>query len=497
TNFRIFGRPKHIFSIANKIKKKEVPFEEVYDLFAIRIVVDVPDQKDEKSVCWNIYALVTDVYNPNVERLRDWITTPRGNGYESLHATVNGPQGKWIEIQIRSERMDAIAERGIAAHWKYKGVSNKTDSKIDEWLQRVRELLSEKSENAIDFVNTFKNELYENEIYIYTPKGDLKFLPAGSSVLDFAFEIHTDLGCQCVGAKIDGKLQPISHKLKSGDQIEIITSKKQKPSDEWLKFVVTNRARTKIRSILHNERKQEAEAGKEILERKLKSLNINFNQNVLNELLSFYRFNHSIDFYYAIATGTFDPNEIKKIKFNGDEIDRSFKEKDKKNTPIEDNEIKLRGNEINVGDLNIFGFTDRVEYSLANCCKPVAGDDVFGFVTIGKGIRIHRTDCPNANQLNTEYPYRIVSVKWTKMGADPLYLAALKINGVDDVGLVNKITHIISGELKLNMRSIALNAKDSIFEGEIYVFIKDNAQLKQLIKKLQAVEGVYSVSRIH
>lgn len=491
--FRVFGRPKHIYSIAQKIKHKEVPFEEIYDLFAIRIIIDVP-QADEKSICWNVYAMVSDLYNPNPDRLRDWIASPRSNGYESLHTTVMGPNGKWVEVQIRSERMDMVAEKGIAAHWKYKG--GKNEGKFDKWLEKVHELLTEKSENAIEWLNSFRHELYESEIFVYTPKGEMKFFPAGASVLDFAFDIHTDLGCSCIGAKIDGKLQPISYKLKNGDQIEVLTNKKQTPSEQWLNFTVTSRARSKIKSFLQNERRIVAESGKEMLERKLRSLKINYSQNVINELVHYFRFSDSLDFLYAIASETFDLNELKNIKFNGEEID--YSQKGKKPIPIDDGEIQLKGDEIAASDISIFGgFADRVDFSIANCCKPVSGDEVFGFVTIGKGIRIHRTDCPNARQLITEYPYRVVSVKWGKSASDPLFLASLRINGIDDIGLVNKITNIISGELKINMRSISLNARDGIFEGEIHIFIKDNMQLKQLTKKLKEVEGVYSVNRIN
>ncbi len=492
TKFRVFGRPKHIYSIANKMKKKGVPFEEVYDLFAIRVVLEVPKIEDEKLECWKAYALVTDLYDPNLDRLRDWIAIKRSNGYESLHATVKGPEGRWVEIQIRTERMDLIAENGVAAHWKYKG--GRSDEKIEKWVDRVRELLTEKSENSVELLNEFRHNLYENEIYVYTPKGELKFLPLGASVLDFAFEIHTDLGTHCIGAKIDSKLQPISHILKSGDQIEIITSKKQHPSEQWLDFARTNRARYRIRSYLQNEKRIVAETGKEILERKLKALKINYNQNVIIELVNHFRYSDQLDFLYAIATNAFDTNQLKKLKFSGDELD--MPKKDRTPTPIEEGELFIKGEEMNAADISIFGgFADKVDYSIANCCKPVAGDDVFGFVTIGKGIRIHRKDCPNAPQLTTDYPYRVVTIKWGKQTSEPLYLATFKINGTDDIGLVNKITNIISSELNLNMRSISLDAKDGIFEGEINVYIKDNDQIKQLTKKLKAVEGVFAVNR--
>lgn len=491
SKFKVFGRSKHIYSIANKMKKKGIPFEEVYDLFAIRVVMDVEDEKNERAVCFNVLGLITDLFTGLPERYREWIgKNKRSNGYESIHTTVLGPDSKWVEVQIRTKRMDVEAEKGVAAHWKYKG--GHSDQKTDTWVNRVRELLSEKAENSIELLNEFRHNLYENEIYIYTPKGDVKYLPLGATVLDFAFEIHTDLGCQCIGAKIEGKLQPISYVLKSGDQVEIITSKKQHPSEQWLNFTHTVRARSKIKSYLHNEKRTTADTGKEILERKLKALKINFNNNVITELVNHFRYSDQLDFLSAIANETFDTSQLKKLKFNGDVLEVPVSEK--KPVPLEDGEFLLRGEEINPADISIFGgYADKVDYSIANCCKPVAGDDVFGFITIGKGMRVHRIDCPNAPQLKADYPYRVVTIKWGRQTSEPLYLVTIKINGQDDIGLVNKLTNIISSELKLNMRSISLDAKDGIFEGEINIYVKDRDQVKLVAKKLKSLEGIFSI----
>ncbi len=496
--FRIFGRPKHIFSIWNKIKTKKVSFENIYDLFAIRIIVDVHGtMEQEKAECWKVYSIITSLYQPKPDRLRDWISTPKGNGYESLHTTVMGPHGKWIEVQIRTERMDKIAERGVAAHWRYKG--HKSNGKFDIWLSKIRDFLASKdTDSAIEFITDFRHNLYESDIYVFTPRGDIRNLPHGASVLDFAFDVHTEVGSSCIGAKIDGHLYPITHKLKNGDQVEILTSKKQKPNEEWLNHTITSRARTKIKSILKNAKRKEAEIGKEMLERKLRNLKVRFNKNVINELVHHFKMQDSLEFYFAIATNKFDLKQLKDLTFNGDKIVVK-KEKETQsineeiiNKRIRDNTPKDDGHAISV----FGGFADRIDYSVASCCEPLPGDDVFGFITISKGIRIHRTDCPNANDLRQRYPYRVVSTKWAKQSQDVLFLTNIRINGMDDVGLVNKLTSIISDELKLNMRAISLDAKDGIFEGKITVFVKNKQQLSQLIKKLRAVEGIFTVERL-
>ncbi len=494
--FRIFGRPKHIFSIFNKIRSKKVEFNEIFDLFAIRIILEVDgDLQKEKAECWRCYSIITDCYKSKTERLRDWISTPKGNGYESLHTTVMGPRGKWVEVQIRTERMDRVAERGVAAHWRYKG--HKSSAQLDNWLEGIRDFLSNKSgENAIEFITDFRHALYDSEVYVFTPKGDLKSLPKGSTVLDFAFEIHSEIGCRCLGAKIDGHLKPISYELKDGDQVEILTSKKQHPTEEWLNYARTSRARTKIKSELKNRKKQEAEMGKEILERKLRSLKVKYNKNVINELVNHYKMPDSLEFFYQIATKGFDLNELKKLKFKGDKI-VIVKEKAPEAIDQEKLAARYKGPAAEDVGINVFGgFADRIDYSIASCCKPIPGDDVFGFITISKGIRIHRTDCPNSTDLINKYPYRIVSTKWAKQSKDLLFMTSLKINGIDDVGLVNKLTSIISSDLKLNMRSISLDAKDGIFEGRIIIFVKDKSELNVLIKKLKNVEGIFSVDRL-
>lgn len=491
SKYKIFGRPKHIYSIWNKIKNKHVPFEEIYDLFAIRILIDAPPEK-EKEECWKAYSVITDIYNTNPDRLRDWISNPKGNGYESLHTTVMSKEGKWVEVQIRTVRMDEIAERGVAAHWKYKG--SKAEGKFDSWLESVREILKNPQQSAMELLKDFRYNLYEEELHIFTPKGELKILPKNSTVLDFAFAIHSNLGSNCIGGKINSRLLPISHKLNNYDQVEILTSKKQKPSEDWLNFTVTSKARTKIRTELKSERKKVAEDGKEIFERKMKSMKVTINQKLVDELVNYLKLVDATDLFYRIAIKQIDLNDLKALLVNGDKI-TPIKEL-KKTEPIGDS-LHIEGKKINDADLNIFeGFANDIDYSVSKCCHPVAGDDVFGFITISKGINIHRKDCPNAPDLITRYSYRVVNIKWAKSSKDVLYLTRLTINGIDDMGLVNKLTSIISSELKINMRAISLNAKDGIFEGDIQVYVKDTKQANLLIKKLTELDGIYSVKRI-
>lgn len=489
---RVFGRSKHIYSIWNKVKNKGVPFEEIYDLFAIRIVIDVPEHM-ERSKCWEAYSVVTHLYKPNVDRLRDWVSHPKMNGYESLHTTVMGPEGKWVEVQIRSKRMDEIAEKGVAAHWKYKEKGGQVDGKFDNWLSTIRDFLKDKQENALDFVNEFRHNLYENEIYVFTPKGEVRTYPVGATVLDFAFDIHTDIGCQCIGAKIDGKLQPISYELKRGDQIEILTSKKQKPNEDWLNHAHTSRSRTKIKSELKNEKRRVAGNGKEMLDRKLRAFKINGSRSLVEELARYFKFSDTLDFLYNVAIKKFDLNELKSLSFSGDKI--LMPKEQKKPERIEEQEVGTNMDD-NL-ELSIFeGFADKVDYSISQCCNPVAGDDVFGFISIGRGIRIHRRDCPNAHEMMSRYPYRAVNVKWAKHSKEMLFLARLIINGIDDVGLVNRLTNIISADLKLNMRSISLDAKDGIFKGDIRIYVKDVKHLNLAIKKIKQMDGVFSVERV-
>ena len=490
-NFRIVGRPKSIHSIWNKMKKKGVEFEEVYDLFAIRIIIDTKPEK-EKSECWRVYSMVTDQYRPNPNRLRDWVSTPKANGYEALHITVMGPKGKWVEVQIRTERMDEIAEKGYAAHWKYK--EDSADNMLDDWLTRIRELLQNPESNALDFVNDFKLNLFSDEIYVFTPKGQLRILPKGSTSLDFAFDIHTDIGAQCIGAKVNHKLVPLSHVLKNGDQVEIITSKKQKPTEDWLNLVVTGKAKSKIKSSLKEEKRIIAEDGKELLKKKLKSLKVAWSETLAHEISSFYNFKTSLDLYFNIAQQKVDLNKLNDVKISKDKIidQKKIEQVKSDEASVEDTiRDKLQKN----AELLIFDESaDNIDHKFAPCCNPIPGDDVFGFITINDGIKIHKTSCPNAVQLMSNYGYRIVKTKWTRQHGIA-FLTEVKVSGLDDVGIMNKITQIISGDLMLNMQSLSIDSKDGIFEGVIMVYVNNTEELDKLIDRLKSIDGILSVNR--
>lgn len=486
--FTIKGRPKSISSIWNKMKKKNVDFEEVYDLFAIRVVLE-SQPENEKADCWKAYSTITDFYKPNPDRLRDWISTPKVNGYESLHTTVMSPTGQWVEVQIRTKRMDEIAERGFAAHWKYKE-SSEGESSLDQWLSQVREALENPDMNAIDFVDDFKLNLFSDEIFVFTPQGELKRLPKGATSLDFAFEIHTQVGAKCIGAKVNQKLVPLSQELKSGDQVEILTSKKQSPKEDWLNFVVTGKARSKIKSALKEEMKRVAVDGKEILQRKLKSLKVDFTSENIMELQEYFKVKGATELYYRIATDKIDLTKIKSLIVKGRNL-RAKKPKEGGDS-IEQIVKKIRGKS---GELLIGDDLTKLDYKLAPCCNPIPGDDVFGFITINDGIKIHRTTCPNAIQLMSNYAYRIVKARWTGQQALE-FLAGIKFTGIDDVGLVNNITGIISSELNVNMRSISFDSLDGTFEGKVIAYVRDTQHLETLISKLGQVEGVLSVERI-
>ncbi len=490
-DFEIYGRPKSIHSIWNKIKKKGVAFEEVYDLFAIRILVNAPPEK-EKEDCWKVYSIITDAYNPSPERLRDWLSNPKSNGYEALHTTVMGPQGRWVEVQIRTKRMNEIAEKGLAAHWKYKeGTTD--ESRFDKWFHQIREALGSNDSNSLDFLQDFKTSFLTEEIYVYTPKGDVKMLPVGASALDFAFSVHTAVGSKCIGAKVNHKLVPISHKLKSGDQIEIITSAKQKPNAEWLNFVVTSKAKSKIKDSLKEEKRTIAEDGKYILQRKLEGMGASMSVPNMEELCQYYKINSTLDLLYDIATKKIELKELKDFTVAGDklvmpkpvkptevktEYDPAYKPIDKKDT-----------------ELIIFGeSSDKIMYTLANCCKPIPGDDVFGFVTTGEGLKIHRTNCPNAARLFANYGHRVVKTKWAK-NKEISFLTGLKIIGIDDVGVIHKITNLISGELKVNISAMTIEANDGIFEGNVKVFVHDKEELENLVAQLLALPGIERVDR--
>ena len=490
-DFEIYGRPKSIHSIWSKIKKKGVSFEEVYDLFAIRIIVNDSPEK-EKEDCWKVYSIITDAYNPSPERLRDWLSNPKSNGYEALHTTVMGPQGKWVEVQIRTKRMNEIAEKGLAAHWKYKeGTSD--ESRFDKWFHQIREALSSPDSNSLDFLQDFKTSFLTEEIYVYTPKGDVKMLPIGATALDFAFGVHTAIGSKCIGAKVNHKLVPISYKLRSGDQIEIITSAKQKPNSEWLNFVVTSKAKTKIKDTLKEEKRTIAEEGKYVLQRKLSGINAVMNQTNLEELASFYKLHSSLDLLYEIATKKIDLKELKDFTVHGDKLIAPKPVK-----PVEEKiEYDTTAKHKNPKDaeLIIFGeSSDRIMYTLANCCKPIPGDDVFGFVTTGEGLKIHRTTCPNATRLMANYGHRIVKTKWAK-NKEISFLTGLKIIGLDDVGVIHKITNLISGEMKVNIAAMTIEAKDGIFEGNVKVFVHDKDELDNLVDELLSLPGIERVDR--
>ncbi|MDB5009925.1 MAG: relA, partial [Mucilaginibacter sp.] len=469
----LFGRPKSIHSIWNKMKKKSIPFEEVYDLFAIRIILDSTPE-NEKADCWKAYSIVTDLYRPNPDRLRDWISSPKANGYESLHTTVMGPRGQWVEVQIRTKRMNEIAEKGFAAHWKYKESS--TDSGLDQWVQKVRDMLKNPDANALEFLDDFKMNLFSDEIFIFTPKGALIQLPLNATALDFAFEIHTDVGASCIGAKVNHKLVPLSYKLQNGDQVEIITSSKQTPKEDWLNFVVTAKAKAKIKSALKEEKRKIAEDGKEILERKLKSLKITYNSENIHKLSYYFKLPSTQDLFYNVAKGIIDMKDLKEYQVSEKVIENKPQDK------IETDQVQslLRNIKVKDSDMLLIGEDmQKIDYKLANCCNPIPGDDVFGFVTVSDGIKIHRTNCPNAAKLMSNYGYRIVKARWTNQ-QELAFLTGLRITGIDDVGLINKLTSVISTDFKVNMRSITVDSDNGIFEGSIMVYVNDTEHLDNL-----------------
>ncbi len=489
-NFDIKGRSKSIFSIYQKMKKQNIPFEEVYDIFAIRIIIRTPLEQ-EKSDCWRVYSIVTDYYHPSPDRLRDWISSPKANGYESLHTTVMGLEGKWVEVQIRTERMDDIAEMGYAAHWKYK--ESASENALDAWINKVREMLENPETNAMDFIDDFKLNLFAEEIFVFTPKGTLIKLPAGATALDFAYEIHSHIGEKCIGAKVSNRLVPLSHPLKSGDQVEVLTSQKQKPKEDWLHFVVTARAKSKIKASLKEEKRKLATDGKEMLTRKLHAMKVTLNNESLNLLVDFFKAPSILDLYYRIAINAINLKQLKDfVKEDGSLKHKAKSSKKSEAKEFEELITKARGgnNMLVIGE-----DLQTIDYKLSPCCNPINGDDVFGFVTINEGIKIHRANCPNAIQLMSNYAYRIVKAKWTD--SDKIsFLAGIKIMGSDAVGIVNNITKIISNELNVNMRSISFDTNDGIFEGTIMVFVNDTNHLTELIKKLKKVNGVLTVTRI-
>ena len=487
--YQLKARTKGIPSIYRKTQEKGVDFEEIFDVFAFRIILD---SKDEKADCWKIYSIVTDFYIPNPERLRDWISYPKQNGYESLHTTVMSPTGKWVEVQIRTERMDEVAEKGLAAHWKYKE-KTENDTRLDKWISDIREIMENRSRNTTEFLDEFKNNLYSDEIYVFTPKGDLFPLPLKSTALDFAFSVHSDVGAKCIGAKVNSKLVPLSYVLKSGDQIEILTSRSQIPKEGWLEFVITSKAKYKIKQCLKEERKEIAINGKEILNRKLKNLKINISENNLKLILKHYDFEEHTEFYYQIANNNVDLGKIKKINQKGGElyISSSITKSIKETFESLVKKVKKGDDSILIGD----GADPNLDYKLAPCCNPLPGDSVFGFITINDGIKIHRNNCPNAKELRSNYSYRILSAKW-KIKLGDAFITGLEFTGIDILGVVKELTTIISEDEKTNMKSLNFDTNDGVFEGKIMLYVYDKTQLEKIIKKLRNINGIEKVVRI-
>ncbi|MBK8511238.1 MAG: bifunctional (p)ppGpp synthetase/guanosine-3',5'-bis(diphosphate) 3'-pyrophosphohydrolase [Saprospiraceae bacterium] len=492
--YKIHGRPKSISSILNKIKQKKVPFEEIYDLFAVRIIVDVPS-KMEKSICWQIYSIVTDVHTPIPERLKDWVTTPKANGYESLHTTVIGPSGRYVEVQIRSSRMDEIAERGFAAHWKYKGISNQ-QKLYENWLDNIRDILESQHTDAIEFMSDFKTNLFNEEIYVYTPKGDVRILPKGATALDFAFSIHTDLGSRCTGIKVNNKLVPMGYRLEHGDQVQIITNSKQKPSEGWLKLVVTGKAKAKIRQSLKDERKQRADLGKEALERKFKNLKLDLEDN-LDRLVKHYQYKTRLDLYEAIASGEIDPAEINQLPVENGKLVFIVPEPTANSTVVTETPATINKNIGLNNKLYINGEpAEQYEYSFASCCGPLPGDDIFGYVTSSSGLKIHRTNCPNSTNLLANFGYRVVKAEWGDMNQSD-FVANLLITGIDDgPGVIERISKAISNDLNLNIRSFSIEGKEGYFEGKMSLMVKNKVQLQHAIKSLSKLNDIATVERI-
>ena len=489
-NFKISGRPKSIYSIKDKILKKNISFEEVYDKFAIRIVYN-SHKETEKFIAWKIYSIITDYYTPNPLRLRDWITSPRSNGYEALHITVVGPSSKWVEVQIRSERMHEIAEKGYAAHFIYKQ-GKQNENGLEDWLNRLQEVLENSDISALDFVEDFKLNLYSTEIFVFTPKGDLKSLPKGSSALDFAFSIHTELGLKTRGIKVNGKIVPLSHKLKSGDQIEIIKSENTKPSSSWLYYVKTSRAKSKIRTALKEEKKLLTEDGKEILRRKLKQLKIKFEEKTVNDLGNYFNLKTSLDLFYRVGIGKIDNIALKNFaaSYNNRFIN-FFKKRltTKKEINHLENEVRPNFDQI------VFGNEEsKLDFSIAKCCNPIPGDDVFGFVTINEGIKIHKQDCPNSISLQSKFSYRILKSKWIDSGQEE-FVSIINISGIDNLGIVNEITKLISNSLNINMQKMNFETDENTFTGRIVFKVKTKNILNKLIQRLKKINGIEKVIR--
>ncbi len=494
-DYVIKGRPKSIYSIRRKMLAQNVSFDEVYDKFALRIIYKA-NQHDEKFIAWKIYSIVTDHYRPSPSRLRDWISSPKSTGYEALHITVMGPKGRWIEVQVRSERMDEIAEKGYAAHYKYKQGATEENG-LDVWLNLLKEALENSETNAVDFVEDFKMNLYAKEIFVFTPKGEIKSLPKGATSLDFAFSIHSEIGIKTRGTRVNGKLVPLNYELKSGDQIEIITSVNQKPTINWLDYVTTSRAKNKIRNVLNENTKKIAEEGKELLTRKLKHLKITLNENVVNELVNFFKLRTSLDLFYRVGIGSIENQQLKDYAAQkSNTLINFFKNKIKRSPTSNQDEINKQILSNNY-DLLVFGKEqDKLDYKLSSCCNPIPGDEVFGFVTINEGIKVHKKDCPNAISMQSNYAYRIMQAKWIDSSQQE-FKAILKITGMDTLGLTNELTKVISNQMHVNIQSISLSGEAGIFNGQVTVVVQNNTILKKLIDNIKKIDGIDKVTRVN
>ena len=481
--YKMKYRTKTIASILNKMRKSQVEFEEIYDIFAVRFIIDSTGE-NEKPDCWRVYSIVTDKYTPNPQRLRDWISVPKSNGYESLQTTVLGPDNRWVEVQIRTERMDEIAEKGFAAHWKYKGGTS--DSIIEGWLNELREILESNQENAIELLDDMKINLQDKEVHVFTPKGDLKTLQAGASLLDFAYSIHSNVGNKCIGGIVNGKNETLRYVLKNGDQISILTATNQQPKADWLNFAITSKARNRIRQFLNEEINHQADIGKETLIRRLKNWKIEFTDEIIRKLMQHYKYKFALDLYHGIAIGKHEPSEIKEILTHAEE-------KTVVAPPPKDVKVvhpKKMDEDVLLIDKNV----DNVDYKFARCCNPVYGDDIIGFVSIGEGIKVHRRQCKNAIELMRRYPYRIVNTQWTNDGATS-YQTVLNLMGKDEAGIVTKITEIIGKDPHATLRGISINSAEGIFDGNIVVLIDNTEHLEQLISRLKHINGVMKVNR--
>jgi len=491
----IKGRPKSIYSIHRKMKAQNVSFDEVYDKFALRIVYK-SNPHDEKFIAWKIYSIVTDHYRPSPSRLRDWISSPKSTGYEALHITVMGPKGRWVEIQVRSERMDEIAEKGYAAHYKYKQGATE-EGGLDVWLNLLKEALENSETNAVDFVEDFKMNLYSKEIFVFTPKGEIKSLPKGATSLDFAFSIHSEIGIRTRGTRVNGKLVPLNFELKSGDQIEIITSQNQKPTAHWLDYVTTSRAKNKIRNVLNENTKKIAEEGKEVLTRKLRHLKVTVNEQVINELVNFFKLKTSLDLFYRIGVGSIENQQLKDFAAQkSNTLMNFFKSKIKRSPSTADDDIHRQVISSNY-DMLVFGADqDKLDYKLSSCCNPIPGDEVFGFITINEGIKVHKKDCPNSISLQSNYAYRIILAKWIDSSQQE-FKAILHITGMDTLGLTSQLTKVISNNMQVNIQSISLSGEAGIFNGQVSVIVPNNIILKKLIDNIKKIDGIDKVTRVY